>query len=119
MRRMRALALFLGIPFGVGVAATLAGCVNPNAIGVQVYGTVTGVVVDARTQKPIPGALVSIGTIVRTTDSNGGFVLPNVPQGTQTLRVDARAFGYQSYTQDIDVGEGTTQVPTIQLQPSV
>jgi hypothetical protein len=92
------------------------GCTDPNAIGVQTYGTVTGVVVDSRTQKPIPGALVSIGSLqVFHTDSNGGFVLTRVPQGTQTLHVDATALGYKPYNVDLDVSGANVQVPTVKL----
>jgi hypothetical protein len=118
MRRIRTFVAPLALFAGLVAVVPLSGCVNPNAIGVQTYGTVTGVVVDARTQKPVPSALVSIGSLLSThTDSNGGFVLANVPQGTQTLRVDGTALGYQSFTEDLDIVSGTLQVPTIQLQP--
>jgi carboxypeptidase family protein len=114
MRRIPAIVLLVAGLLGV----SLTGCVNPNAIGVQTYGTVVGVVVDAQTQKPIGGALVWIGstTNARTTDSNGGFVIPNIPEGTQTVHVTAG--GYQSFTQDIQVVQGNNPaLPPISLQP--
>jgi hypothetical protein len=114
MRRTRALVLLLAGLLGVSLAA----CVNPNAIGVQTYGTVVGVVVDARTQKPINGAYVWIGstTNARVTDPNGGFVIPNIPEGTQTVHVTAG--GYQSFEEEIQVVQGNNPaLSPISLQP--
>jgi hypothetical protein len=115
MRRTQAALVLAGL---LG-SMPLSGCVNPNAIGVQVYGTVTGVVVDSVTQKPIAGALVSCtGTLAtRATDTNGGFVIPNVAQGMQTVTVSIAA--YQSGHADIDVGPGNNQLSApIALQPT-
>ena len=35
----------------------------PNVVGVQDYGRVTGRVLDAMTNRPIPNALVSVGSL--------------------------------------------------------
>ena len=119
MGGMRGIKTFVALFAWLLVVAASKGCVDPNAIGVQNYGTVTGVVVDAQTQKPIPGALVSIGSLqVVHTDSNGGFVLTKVPQGTQTLNVNGTALGYKPFTEDLDVVAGTLQVPTVSLKPN-
>jgi hypothetical protein len=58
-------------------------------------GTITGRLVDAKTQQPISTATVSSGAqAVRLSPSdNGGFTL-NVPIGTQP--VDINAIGYQA-----------------------
>jgi len=65
--------------------------------GVSEYGTVTGRVVDTDSLQPIPGATISIGNIVSITAAidQGGFVLRNVPVGTQTLSISA--IGWKSY----------------------
>jgi hypothetical protein len=113
MKRTRAVVLLLAGLLGV----SLWGCANPNAIGVQTYGNVVGVVVDARTQKPVSGAYVWIGTVARTTDPNGGFVLPGIPEGTQTISISAG--GYQTFQQDIQVVQGNNPaLPPISLQPT-
>jgi hypothetical protein len=113
MRRTRALVLLLGGLLG----ASLTACVNPNAIGVQNYGSVVGVVVDARTQKPINGANVAIGNAALATDANGGFSFPQVPEGTQTLRVNAGGYiGIQIDNIQVVQGQNTT-LPPIALQP--
>ncbi|MBC5804277.1 MAG: carboxypeptidase regulatory-like domain-containing protein, partial [Candidatus Eremiobacteraeota bacterium] len=90
-------------------AATLAGCANPTAIGVQTYGTITGTVVDVRTQKPIANALTSVGSqIARYTQSDGSFILPLVPEGTQTVTVSAG--GYSTATVNVMVTANQTSV---------
>jgi len=112
MRRTRAFVLLLAGPFGISLTA----CVNPNAIGVQNYGSVVGVVVDARTQKPITNATVTIAGQSISVDPNGGFVFLKVPEGTQTLTVIAG--GYVTFTTDVQVVQGqNTTVPTVSLQP--
>ena len=90
--------------FGIGfIACTLAACANPNGLGVADFGTVTGRVVDTQSQLPISGATISVGNIVAVTavTDQGGFVLRNVPVGTQEIRIDA--VGWQRYKTSISV----------------
>jgi len=78
----------------LGLFALLAACApNPNGQGVTDTGTITGRLVDAKTQAPINAATVSVGAVsVRLSASdNGGFTL-TVPIGTQT--VDINSIGY-------------------------
>jgi hypothetical protein len=95
----------------------LASCATPGAIGVQDYGSVTGRVMDAKTQKAIVGAYVTIGTVTRTSDSSGGFLLQMIPEGTQTLSVIAG--GYQSTSVQVSVvkNQQTVVDPPIGLTP--
>jgi hypothetical protein len=108
IQRLPALALSLTL---------LAGCATPGAIGVQDYGSVTGRVMDARTQKAIAGAYVSIGIVTRTTDSGGGFTLTMIPEGTQTI--SATAGGYTTTTVQVAVvkNQQTVVDPPIALTP--
>jgi hypothetical protein len=108
IQRLPALALAL---------ALLAGCATPGYIGVQDYGSVTGRVMDSRSQKAIPGALVSIGIVTRTTDSSGGFTLVMIPEGTQTLTVTAG--GYTTTTLQVSVvkNQQTVVDPPVALTP--
>ncbi len=56
-------------------------CSPPSGIvGVQDYGQITGRVLDAMTNLPIPGALVSVGSLYTAqADSKGAFTLKLVP----------------------------------------
>jgi carboxypeptidase family protein len=97
----------------------LAACVNPNAIGVQDSGSINGRVIDATTQQPIGGAIVSVNSLVnQTTNSGGVFLLQNVPVGVQTLTVYAN--GYQTTTvPNINVIKGqNSNVGLVLLTPA-
>jgi hypothetical protein len=97
-------------------ACAFAACApNPNGLGVADFGTVTGNVIDLQTQQPIPNATVNIGSgIVGTTDPSGGFVLRNVPVGTQPIHIAIP--GWQSYSGTVTVTKDqTTDVGNIQL----
>lgn len=83
------------------------GCSNPNYIGVQDYGSLTGRVIDAKTNQPISSALVAVGsTVTATTDAQGAFTLTQVPAGTQTVTVSAA--GYTTTTQTASVKKDQT-----------
>jgi hypothetical protein len=89
------LALLVGaVPF-MGAS----GCDNPNGQGVTDRGTISGRVYDAQTQQPIGSATVQVGEqVVRISPAEkGGFVVKNVPAGTQIVVIASP--GYQTYTQ--------------------
>lgn len=89
MRRLWILGAVLLLSLG----ANGGGCSNPNAGGVQQFGTVIGRVLDATNNRPVPGALISIGSLWTTySDPAGAFTLTNIPAGNQ--RVTANAPGY-------------------------
>ena len=111
----------------VAVSITLLGakgCDNPNGQGVTDTGTVTGRLIDASTHQPIQQAIVWIGELppVRIGPAQqGGFVIADVPIGTQTVNV--QAIGYQpppliqvivrkGKTSDIGGGDPYALVPT-------
>jgi hypothetical protein len=78
----------------------------PNVVGVQDFGRVAGRVLDATTNRPIPNALLSVGSLYTTrADNNGGFVLRAIA-GDQT--VTARAAGYTTTTADTTIAKDTT-----------
>ena len=101
--------------------ATLAACTpNPNGMGVADFGTVTGRVVDQLSQAPIAGATISIGNVVAVTavSDAGGFVLRNVPVGTQTLTI--RAIGWSRYAAQVTVTKDmSTDIGVIGLASSI
>jgi hypothetical protein len=90
--------------FAIGfVACALGACAPNNGVGFAEFGTVTGRIVDAPSLQPIAGATIAIGNIVSVTAAidQGGFVLRNVPVGTQTLTISAT--GWQSYRTQVTV----------------
>lgn len=101
------------------LACLLAGCVNPNYIGVQDTGTVQGRVVDAVTLKPIANAIVSVNSITNIhTSADGTFTLPGVPIGAQTVTIYQN--GYQTSTTQVEVAKGQmSSIDVISLQPAV
>jgi len=80
-------------------------------------GTISGKVVDATTQQPLPGVTVSIaGTPQRSeTRIDGAFTLGSAPAGTHRLR--AIRIGYGSQLQDVTVTPGATASVQIAMQP--
>jgi hypothetical protein len=92
---------------------------SPGIVGVQDYGQVSGRVLDAMTNNPIPSALVAVGSLyVTDADPKGGFTLTRVPVGDQT--VTARAPGYLPATADVTVKKDRGfSVGYIRLVPTI
>jgi hypothetical protein len=103
-----------------GICAFVSCGPNPNGMGVADYGTVTGRIVDTDSLQPIAGATISIGNIVSITAAidQGGFILRNVPVGTQTISISA--IGWKSYKGQIKVThDAPADVGTIGLPSSL
>jgi hypothetical protein len=95
------------------------GCSPPaNVVGVQDFGRVTGRVLDAMTNRPIPQALLSVGSLYTArSDVNGAFNLRTVA-GDQTIT--ARAAGYATTSADTTVNkDATVSIGYIRLVPSI
>ncbi|MBV8530071.1 MAG: carboxypeptidase regulatory-like domain-containing protein [Candidatus Eremiobacteraeota bacterium] len=88
----------------------------PNIVGVQDFGHVAGRVLDATTNRPIPNALLSVGSLYTTrADVGGAFVLRAVA-GDQTIT--ARAAGYATATADTTIPkDSTVSIGYIRLVP--
>ena len=81
----------------------------------QEGGIVTGTVLESRAQRPLQGAQISLagtglGSLV---NSQGRFLLQNVPVGTHTLRV--QIIGYRTQERSITVPVGQTVVENFEL----
>ncbi len=113
---MRVGTLALLFFFVLGVNGT--GCSNPSIVGVQTYGAVTGRVLDATTNQPIPNALVSVGSLFTAmADNQGAFMLAHIPTGDQ--EVTARAPGYVTRSVNVTIAKHqTASVNYIRLRPS-
>jgi hypothetical protein len=97
----------LGAVLLLSLGANGGGCSNPNAGGVQQFGSIVGRVLDATNNRPVSGALVSVGSLWTTySDPQGGFTLSNIPIGNQD--VSANAPGYEVNTVRARVRENQT-----------
>lgn len=84
------------------LGANGGGCSQPGVVGVQDYGSITGRVLDATTNRPLANALVSVGSLYTTSsDARGAFVLNRVPIGQQAVAV--RDAGYADVTVNVTV----------------
>jgi TonB-linked SusC/RagA family outer membrane protein len=79
-------------------------------------GTVTGAVTDASSGRPLTGAQVSITAlqIGGLTNTEGRFVLLNVPAGQHAIEV--QRLGYRTATQSVSVQSGGTAVVDFALE---
>lgn len=102
---------------------TVAGCVNPNAIGVTTFGTIVGRVYNAKTNAPIARASVSVGASCTATSApDGAFTVGGtpgcVPVGSQDLHVQAEGFnGGATLTITVQVVAGSTTV-SVPMNPT-
>jgi hypothetical protein len=97
----------------------LAACDNPNGQGVADYGIIVGRVLNSQNQQPITLGTVSVGSTIvlnLSTADQGGFVLQNIPIGTQTLVVNAP--GYNPQTSQAGDGGIVRLDPTYMRTPA-
>jgi hypothetical protein len=86
---------------------TMGDSCNNGVVGVQDYGSVTGRVLDATTNRPIPTAIVSVGSLyVSSADAQGAFTIPHVPIGLQS--VTARMPGFTTTQMQLRVKKDQT-----------
>jgi hypothetical protein len=107
----------LGFVVLMSLGANGGGCSNPNAVGVQQYGTIVGRVLDATNNRPVANALVSVGSLyTANSDPAGAFRIPNVPIGHQ--EVTANAPGYAANSAPAAVRQNTsTDIGYIRIMP--
>lgn len=73
-----------------GAAALLAGCPNPNAIGVQDTGQLRVTCLQASNNAPVANALVTVNaTTALPTGNDGTVTFPSVPVGPQNVTADS------------------------------
>ncbi len=96
------------------VSALLA--VAPTTAAAQSTGTVTGTVVDATNARPLESAQVFIPALDQgaLTNTQGRFIMLNVPAGTHEIRV--QLIGYGEATQQVTVAAGQTATVEFQLE---
>lgn len=88
-----------------------------NRVALAQTGTISGTIMDATTGFPIAGATVSTFDLEVLSESDGSYVLENVPAGL--ARVVATATGYESAADIFDVTAGeTVSGSNLQLEPA-
>ena len=99
------------------LALSLTGCPNPNAIGVQKFGTIAATVVLASTGQPVANAEVIVNSTQNcVTAASGTCQVPQVPIGAQL--VYAVAPGLASPQQQVNVLENQIVPVTLQMSPT-
>ncbi len=81
-------------------------------------GTLSGTVTDAETGDPLPGVNIFLPELDMgaATDEEGSYEIPDIPEGSYTLR--ATFVGYQTHETTVDINEDETTEMDIQLQSS-
>ncbi len=112
MKRARALGLLLAF---VGVFA-LAACDDSALPPGGTYQSVSGVVLDAATNRPVSGAAVTIDTVLTaTTDAAGKFSFAKVPVGDIDYQVSTPDGTYKAYTSSAHLAPDKPLALTITL----
>jgi hypothetical protein len=107
----------LGFVFLLSLGANGGGCSNPNAVGVQQYGTIVGRVLDATNNRPIANVLVSVGSIYTAySDPRGAFTLSNIPIGHQQVTASAPGYTRNSATAMVHQDK-TTDIGYLRIMP--
>ena len=87
------------------VLVATQGCNNDALPPPAGFATVSGVVVDAATNAPIAGAVVTFDTVLTaTTDAAGKFSIDKVPSGLADYAVQAK--GYQPLAASTNIEPG-------------
>lgn len=100
---------------GALLACVILAACNDNALPPGgTYQSISGVVVDAATNRPIAGATVTIDTVLSaTTDSQGKFAFAQVPVGEVDYAVSAS--GYKPAQQPVHLAPDKPLALTIAL----
>lgn len=112
MKRARALGLLLAFAGIVALAACDDSALPPGGT----YQSVSGVVLDAATNKPVAGATVTVDTVLtRTTDAAGKFTFDKVPVGDIDYQVTTPDGSYRAYTSSAHLAPDKPLALTIAL----
>jgi len=100
MKRHAALAFVAAL-----LLLATTGCNDDSLPPASGFASVSGVIVDGKTNAPIAGAVVTIDTILTaTTDAAGKYSIARVPSGIADYGVEAK--GYQSLTSTANIEPG-------------
>ena len=95
------------------------GCNNDALPPASGFASVTGVVVDATTNAPVSGAIVTIDTVLTaTTDAAGRFSIEKVPSGIADYSVQANGYQTLASTTNVEPGKPFQLNLTLAQQPA-
>jgi hypothetical protein len=87
-------------------AVVLAACNTDSLPPAAGYTTVSGTVLDAATNNPVAGAVITIDTVLTaTSDASGKFSLDKVPSGIVDYTVQAKGYKLVSSTANVEPGK--------------
>ncbi|HEY8548585.1 MAG TPA: carboxypeptidase-like regulatory domain-containing protein, partial [Vicinamibacterales bacterium] len=100
------------------VAVAVLAFAVPEPARAQQVGSVAGQIVDRASNQPLNGAHVTIDGTNRAaiSDGRGRFLIPGVPAGTYTIRV--QYIGYQTASEEVTVTAGQTAQVRFALEVS-
>jgi hypothetical protein len=88
------------------LALALQGCDNGALPPEAGYASVSGAIVDAKTNAPVSGAVITIDTVLTaTTDAAGHFSIDRVPSGIADYVVQASGYQPLSSTATLEPGK--------------
>jgi TolB protein len=95
----------------------LAACNTDDLPPAGQYGSLSGVVVDHVTGKPIAGAVVTVDAILSTTtDADGKFSIAKIPVGDFDYVIAAQGYATISSSARVEVGKPTTLSLDLDMQ---
>lgn len=94
------------------------GCNNDQLPPASGFSSVTGIIVDAATNAPVAGAVVTIDTVLTaTTDAAGRFSIDKVPSGIADYSVQANGYQPLASTANVEPGKPFQLNLTLAHQP--
>ncbi|HEY5258041.1 MAG TPA: carboxypeptidase-like regulatory domain-containing protein [Candidatus Baltobacteraceae bacterium] len=91
------------------LAVGLAACNTDDLPPAAQYGSLSGIVLDRASSKPIAGAVVTVDAILSvTTDADGKFSIARVPSGDYDYTVTAQGYSPLSSSARADAGKAAT-----------
>jgi hypothetical protein len=86
--------------------AAFTGCNSDSLPPAAGYTLVQGTVLDRASNQPIPGAIVTIDTVLTaTTDATGAFKIDKVPSGIVDYTVQAQGYALLEATTNVEPGK--------------
>jgi hypothetical protein len=114
---MKPLAGRLVIAVALLLSATTA-CNNDSLPPAAGYAAVSGTILDAATNAPISGAVITIDTVLTaTTDAAGKFSIDKVPSGIADYSVAAKGYQTLAASTNIEPGKPFALNLTLAAQP--
>ncbi|NIT55407.1 MAG: TonB-dependent receptor, partial [Aliifodinibius sp.] len=82
-------------------------------------GQLEGTIINAEENSPLPGINVGVAgtTLGAATDTDGKFIIENIPVGSHTIKISA--VGYEREERNITISEGETSSITVTLERDV